>query len=76
MNAKATEGELKVRISDARRKPIPGFNYDECEAFTGDAIRHTIRWKEKKLADLAGREIRLEFQFTKADLFTFVSAVP
>ena len=41
-----------------------------------DAIRHTIRWKEKKLADLAGREICLEFQFTKADLFTFVSAVP
>lgn len=74
INASAKDGGLRVRVSDAKRRPIPGFDYDDCPEFTGDAVRHTVRWGGRKLSDLTGREIRLEFQLTNADLYTFVCA--
>ena len=71
MNAAASEGVLRVRVSDARRKPIEGFNYDDCEEFTGDNVAQEIRWKGRSLAELKGQTIRLEFYLENADLFTF-----
>lgn len=71
INAAATEGILRVRVSDARRRPVDGFNYDDCDEFTGDSVAQQIRWKERSLDDLTGQSIRLEFYLQDADLFTF-----
>jgi len=73
VNADAHEGELKVRVSDAKRKPLPGFDYDDCVAFDGDSVSHEITWKEKSIDSLAGQIIRLEFWLTQADIYTFRS---
>lgn len=71
INADAAKGELKVRVSDAARKIIPGFDYDDCETFTGDATAHEVKWRGTSLDTLAGKELRFEFFLREADLFTF-----
>ena len=64
-------GELKVRIVDPARKVIPGFDYADSLPFTGDSTSHQVTWKEQHIDSLKGRELRLEFLLTRADLFTF-----
>jgi hypothetical protein len=75
VNADAHAGELKVRVSDEGRKPIAGFNYDECTALTGDGVAQAVRWGERSLDELSGRTIRLEFYLRDADLYTFRAAI-
>jgi hypothetical protein len=76
INAKATEGDISVRISGDRRAPLPGFDYSDCESFAGDEVAHRIKWKSKSMEDLKGQVIRIEFQLKSADLFTFSSVAP
>ena len=64
---------LKVRVTDAKRKIIPGFDYDDCRTFHGDEVSHEITWKEKSIRSLKGQVIRLEFYLRNADLYTFRS---
>ena len=71
VNAAATGGILRVRVSDARRKPLDGFDYAACTEFSGDSVARTIRWRNRSLQDLKGQTIRLEFYLENADLFTF-----
>jgi hypothetical protein len=74
VNADAQNGELKVRVTDEKRKPIPGFDYDDCNPFTGDSVAQEITWKDKSLYSLAGQTIRFEFFLRDADLYTFRSS--
>jgi hypothetical protein len=76
INADATQGELKVRVSSPLRRPLPGFDYEDGEAFSGDAIRHTVRWNGRSLNELGGETIRLGFYLDDADLYSFVAAPP
>jgi hypothetical protein len=71
VNADASKGELKVRVSGDRRKPLAGFDYVDCEVFRGDRTAHAIRWKSRSADALTGQVIRLEFFLKDADLFTF-----
>lgn len=71
VNADAQEGELQVRVSDERRKPLEGFDYDDCEPFRGDSVAHEVKWGGKSLDALEGRVIRLEFFLRNVDLYTF-----
>ncbi len=67
------KGSLQVRVTDLQRATIDGFAFDDCVPFTGDSLRHKIRWREKVLSSLAGLQIQLEFKFRQADLFSFVA---
>ena len=71
VNADARKGELRVRVSDTFRKPVEGYNYDDCAPFTGDNVLHRVTWKGKPLDALKGQVIRLEFLLRDADLYTF-----
>ena len=74
VNVDAHAGGMQVRVSDELRKPIPGFNYDDMPAFTGDKVAHEVKWGGKSLDDLKGKVIRLEFLLKDADLYTFRAA--
>lgn len=76
VNADAAKGELKVRVSDATRKIIPGFDYDDCTTFTGNSTAHEVTWRDQSLDVLAGKELRFEFFLRDADLFTFRADAP
>jgi hypothetical protein len=71
VNADARQGELKVRVSDELRKPVPGFDYKDCAAFTGDRTAHEVAWGGRSLDTLKDRVVRLEFFLKEADLYTF-----
>ena len=71
VNANATEGELKVRISGDKRKPLEGFDYADSSAITTDSTNHVIRWGDRSLDELKGQSVRIEFSLRDADLFSF-----
>jgi hypothetical protein len=71
VNADASRGKLTVRVSDAKRKPVEGFDHADSGIFTGDNVNHVVRWQGKSLEAMKGRELRLEVYLENADLFTF-----
>jgi hypothetical protein len=73
VNARAPGGSLQVRATDPKRKEIEGFGYGDGDVFSGDEVRRRIRWKNADIRTLAGRLIRLEFKFRRADIFAFVA---
>ena len=71
VNADADKGEMGVRVSDASRKVIAGFDYADGETFSGDRTAHEVRWKDKSMDELKGRDVRLEFFLRDADIYSF-----
>jgi len=62
---------LRVEFQDANGKPIPGFSLEECEPIYGDHIARTVRWNgNPDLAKLAGRNVRIRFEMSDADLYS------
>ena len=63
-------GNMKLEIQDLLGKPIPGYTLEECQPLVGDNIDQTIGWKKNKnVAELAGKAVRLRFVLQEADLF-------
>lgn len=71
VNATARGGEVKARLTDEQRRPIPGFDYADGQPFSGDSVAHAFSWKGKSTSELKGRIVRLEFFLRDADLYTF-----
>ena len=70
VNAEASSGQVRVKVTDFERKDVPGF--EESRPITGDGVRQEISWDGKPIGTLAGREIRLEFEMTgTVDLYGF-----
>jgi hypothetical protein len=70
VNAEASSGQVRVKVTDFERKDVPGF--EESRPITGDGVRQEISWDGKPIETLAGREIRLEFEMTgTVDLYGF-----
>ena len=65
----ASKGATRVELQDADGKPLPGFGLADCAPITGDFIEHTVSWRGGTLAAVAGRPVRLQFEFKDADLF-------
>jgi len=68
-----SEGYVKVAVTDLHRKLYEGFTYDESVPFSGDAVRHTMKWKNAQMDALKGKLVRLEFALKHADLFAFLA---
>lgn len=72
MNARAPQGDVVFQITDLCSRPIPGFTFEECVPFErDDRTDAPLRWKEKSLAELTGRVVRLDVRFRNAHLYAF-----
>jgi hypothetical protein len=72
VNCSVPRGEMRVRVSDLKRHGIDGFDFNDCQAFTGDSTAHQVEWKTRSLDELKGSPIRLEFYFSSAaDIYSF-----
>ncbi len=77
MNADASAGVLKIKVSDTiSGKDIPGLGFADCRPIRENGLRLPVLWGDeestrKKLATLEGKTIRLEFQMKEASLFAF-----
>lgn len=73
-SAGGEDSRLSVRVSDAIREPLPGFDHGDCVPFPGNAIRHKVTWNGgRSMNDFTGEVIRLELYLQDADLFTIVA---
>ena len=78
------DGEVRVEVRYPGGRPVKGLTFDDCVPQTantfrdgpGDATRR-VEWKSgKRIAELAGRNIRLAFRLRDAHLYTFKAAEP
>jgi hypothetical protein len=70
VNLLAPQGEALFQISDVKGTPLPGFGFADCQpASKVDDLRFALRWKDKSLAELVKRPIRLEAKLRNAQLF-------
>ncbi len=75
INAQTQNGSVTVEILDEKGRPVKGFRRDDCDAFTGDSVRHTVTWKgSPDVASLQGKTVKLRFRMKNAKLYSFVFA--
>lgn len=68
--ATSAAGSLRVELTDAAGKPLPGFSLADCDETFGDSLERTITWQGKSdTSSLAGKPIRLRFQLNDADVY-------
>jgi uncharacterized protein len=72
VNADAA-GALTVAVLDAAGDPISGYAHRDCNAVTGDSVRHAVSWRQHE--DLpTNRPLRLEFRMRNTQLFSYAVA--
>lgn len=68
-------GLARVEIQDANATPIQGFALNDCDRiFTANTTAHVVTWREGQsdVSELAGRPVRLRFEFQfGAKLYAF-----
>jgi len=68
----AVKGSLHVEVIDAAtHQPITGLSRAEAVAFTGDDVRHVVRWTDGELGDVAGRSVQLRFVIEDGAIYSF-----
>jgi hypothetical protein len=71
LNAKAG-GCIRVGVLNTDYLAVEDFATADCDAFTGDSVRHAVTWRGRSdLDDLRGRVLRLRFELADARLFAF-----
>jgi hypothetical protein len=70
LNVAAKNGELRVQLTNPQGDPIPGFQFQDCQPITADAIAVPVKWS-RPLSELRGRPVRLEYSLRDAKLFAF-----
>ena len=68
-------GEITAELLDRRNCVVPGFSHAECRPFTGDAVRHELRWRGDRLPDeRIAADTKIRFRLRDADLFSYLPA--
>lgn len=75
VNANAAGGSVRIQLTGAEGKPIPGFTYDDCPALTGDGLDLPVQWP-KPLDALAGTPVQITFALQDATIYGFTIAAP
>ena len=77
-------GYVKVEVRDVRDRVLPGRGLDDCDLFTGDSVRHAVRWRgevnlplphDADSGTVYTRFIphrRLRFVMRNAELYSFI----
>jgi hypothetical protein len=58
------------------RQVIPGYDNAACGDLSGDSTDHCVRWGDRSMATLAGREFRIELFLENADIYSFRALAP
>ena len=65
-------GWIKVERQDAAGQSLPGFTPADCPEIFGDKLDALVRWKGgADVGLLAGKTVRIRFQMSDADLYSF-----
>jgi hypothetical protein len=70
--ATSAGGGVRFEIQDSSGQPLPGFALSDCREQIGNEIERLVTWNSgARLADLAGKPVRLRIVLKDADLFSF-----
>jgi len=72
-------GRIRVEVRTTGGRPVKGFSYEDCEAVGGNTFNNEsgdatcpVRWRKgRRMAELAGRNVRLAFRMHDAHLYAF-----
>ncbi|MFH1744140.1 MAG: hypothetical protein ABIH23_34490 [bacterium] len=70
------ENELRAELRTDGNKIIPGFSLEDCDPITESGFKQEIRWRGKTISEVPEREMRIRFQLSQSELFTFDLAGP
>lgn len=62
-------GSIRAAILDEYGGALRGFGLDDCGPLKSGGANCDLHWRERNLAELAGRRARLVFEFQKAKLY-------
>ncbi|MCW3818892.1 hypothetical protein ONA91_31080 [Micromonospora sp. DR5-3] len=65
------KGTVAVEVLDADGQPIAGYTAADAVPIRGDNLDVEMKWTGRKLADLAGREVKFRFHLVNTDLYSF-----
>lgn len=68
INASCAE-PMKFRLLDSKMQVVEGFDFDDCDTFTGDSCDHVLTWRGKDTSSLKGRSLKLEISSTVSRLY-------
>lgn len=69
-NVRASAGYIKIQICDSDNRPIPGFEYENLKAFSGDSDAYVFDIPKAKMEMLKGKIIVLNILSTSANLYS------
>ncbi len=74
INAKtAVNGFVVAEILDRRDRVLPGFSRQDCVPFTGDSVRHVLKWKTAQFAaSQRADDWKIRFWIKNAELFSYL----
>ncbi|MCA9025044.1 MAG: hypothetical protein KDA86_07510 [Planctomycetaceae bacterium] len=64
-------GTLRAELRDDNNHTLEGFSLEECDAITTSGYDQPITWQGKTIAQAPASEVRIRFELTDAQLFTF-----
>ena len=71
--ATAPGGSIRAEILNLDGKVVAGFSVQDCVPFTGDSVRHTLRWRTEEFpAGVRDRVKQIRFYLTNADLYSYL----
>ena len=74
MTAGPGPGEVKVEIVRPNYEQLPGFAFSDADPMTESSLAHTVSWNgSSDVSSLAGRSVKLRFDFKNAMLYPFQS---
>jgi hypothetical protein len=66
----SANGSVQIELQDLDGSPLPGLSLNDCPSLFGNNPAHPVKWNsDAKLAQYAGRPVRLKVQLRDADLF-------
>ena len=72
INARTADGYVAAELLDDAGRPIDGFTRADCDAFTGDSVRHLVTWRGVAAFErLNGAKVKVRFALKNAELYAF-----
>jgi len=81
VNVQAGNGEVRVALAEKwgpgygetrKHEHLPGFSFDDCIPITGDHVHAPVRFKNKRLTDIAmDLPLTIRFELTRAEIFAY-----
>lgn len=73
VNARCPEGHVRLAVHERwGKEPLPGYAFDDCLPFTGDATRAPLRFRARRIAEIpADKSLHLHFEVSHGEIYGY-----